>query len=91
MNLETQIKEKITSLREKILTKHPSMPSLLQEIHTALLKNPEQVTLLSEEEIKDLVSGLEMQTNTFLVTAAATKPASKSVVGRIKNLGLDAF
>lgn len=89
--LEYAIKEKVEDLKQKILAKHPLMPALLQEIHTAVLKNPEQVTLLSEEEIATIVSGLEVHTNTHLMVASATKTPAKSVTSRIKNLGLDAF
>lgn len=91
MTLESQIKEKIADLSSKILAKHPMMPSLLQEIHKALLQNPECVTLLSDEEINTIVKGLESHTNTFLMAAAATKTPAKSVTSRIKNLGLEAF
>ena len=89
--LEFAIKEKVEDLKAKILAKHPNMPILLQEIHTALLQNPDQVTLLSEEEIAVIVSGLEVHTNTHLMTAAATKAPTKNVKSRIQNLGLDAF
>ena len=89
--LEFEIKEKIESLKAKILEKHPLMPNLLQEIHRALSAQPEQVTLLSEEEMNVIIQGLEAHTNTFLMTAAATKTPSKSVNQRIKNLGLAAF
>lgn len=86
-----QLQEKVASLSEAILTKHPTMPTLLREIHTTLSKYPEQVTLLSEEEISVIVSGLSVQTNVAFA-AAATKPAAaKSLVSKIKQLGADAF
>lgn len=68
------------------------MPTLLREIHTTLLQQPENVTLLSEEEIKTIVNGLEVQTGVFLTQAVMTKPtAKKAATSRIKELGADAF
>lgn len=86
-----ELKEKVASLSEAILSKHPRMPVLLREIHTTLRTYPEQVTLLEEEEIGIIVAGLQVQTNTAFA-AAATKPAAaKSVTAKIKSLGVDAF
>lgn len=86
-----ELKEKVASLATLILDKHPKMPTLLREIHTTIRSYPEQVTLLSEEEISIIVSGLAVQTNTAFA-AAATKPAAaKSVTAKIKSLGVDAF
>lgn len=76
------LKESVESLKGMILGKHPSMPTLLREIHTALSKQPEQALLLSEEEIHVIVSGLEVQTNTYL--AASITPKNKSLAGKIK-------
>jgi hypothetical protein len=66
------LKEKVASLSQLILAKHPQMPVLLQEIHTALTKQPENVLLLSEEDIAVIISGLEVQTSTSLMTAATS-------------------
>lgn len=86
-----QLKEKVASLSELILSKHPRMPTLLREIHTTIRSYPEQVTLLSEEDISIIVSGLQVQTATTFA-ASATKPAAvKSVTAKIKSLGVDAF
>ena len=47
-----QLSEKVSALSEAILSRHPTMPTLLREIHTTLRSYPEQVTLLSESEIQ---------------------------------------
>ena len=57
------VRESIIKLEDAIKTAHPTMPVLLREIHSILKKDPEVVTLLSEEEIAVLVNGLEKQTN----------------------------
>jgi len=86
-----QLREKVATLATAILDRHPTMPTLLREIHTTLRSYPEQVTLLDEEEIGIIVSGLTIQTNTTFA-AAATKPtAAKSLASKIKQLGADAF
>lgn len=97
MNTATQptvpfeLQEKIASLQNAILEKHPTMPTLLREIHTALRKQPENVVILSEEDIGIIVRGLEVQTNTFLADTVSKSSKSTSAVGKIKKLGADAF
>lgn len=87
-----ELESKIAELSETILAKHPRMPSLLREIHTTLRAQPENVTLLSEEQIQIIVSGLKVQTNTEFAQAALKSPsANKSAVSKIKALGSDAF
>jgi hypothetical protein len=85
------LKEKVADLSQAILDKHPRMPTLLREIHTTIRQYPEQVTLLSEEEISTIVSGLQVQTNTAFAAAVSKPAAAKSVTAKIKSLGVDAF
>jgi hypothetical protein len=84
------LKEKVASLQEALLSKHPRMPTLLQEIHKTLKQYPEQVTLLEEEEINIIVQGLEKQTGVELVQQTV-KSAKSSATAKIKSLGADAF
>lgn len=87
-----EIKSKISELADAILARHPRMPTLLREIHTTLRQYPEQVSLLSEEEIAPIVSGLLVQTNTqFAQAALKSKSSAKSVEAKIKALGVDAI
>lgn len=86
-----ELKEKVAALSQIILNKHPSLPTLLSEIHKTIKANPDQVTLLSEEEISVIVDGLEHQTKTFLVESISKPAAKKSSIAQIKQLGLDAF
>lgn len=80
MNLSEQLKEKIISLQNSLLAQHPQLPTLLREIWKTLKENPEQVTLLSEEDIGVIVNGLKKQTNTEIVTAALkTKSNTKAL------------
>ena len=86
-----ELQEKIQSLQNAILDKHPTMPTLLREIHTALRKQPENVIILPEESIQIIVKGLEVQTNTFLAETVSKSAKSTSRVASIKKLGADAF
>ncbi len=90
MTPHEQIKESILSLQTALLAAHPSMPSLLQQIHSRLKNDPSIVTLLKEDEIAILVSGLEAQTQTHIVTNMA-KPSAKTALKKVKSddLGFD--
>jgi hypothetical protein len=73
-----EIKIKIAELQAAILQSHPTMPTLLQAIHRILKSDPENVTLMSEEDIGILVSGLKKQTMTE-ITTAVLKTNSKAL------------
>jgi len=82
-----ELKEKIASLEQSLLERHPRMPTLLREIWTALKKQPENVTLLSEEDIAKIVSGLQTHTQTFLAQqTVGSKKSTKSIQARLANL-----
>lgn len=80
--IDTDLQMKIASLQESILTVHPRMPILLKEIHTILKNDPAVVTLLSEEDISILVSGLKRQTQVEITQSTLKKKTS------LKNVGL---
>lgn len=83
--------EKVAELSAALLARHPKMPILLREIHQTLSKYPEQVTLMTEEDIHIVVEGLKVQTGVEFA-ATVTKPsASKSIKAKIEKLGDDAF
>lgn len=77
-NIAFEVKEAITALQQRILEQHPEMPVLLRKIHTVLKQDPEVVTLLEDEEIGTIISGLKIQTNTVIATSIATKKSGKS-------------
>lgn len=84
---EYDLKEKIAQLENLLLEKHPTMPLLLSKIHDTLKQQPENVILLSEEEIAIIVSGLKEHTNTSF---AAIKPKkAPSTTAKLKNLSAD--
>lgn len=86
-----ELKSKIAELQTAILDRHPRMPILLREIHTVLRAQPENVTLLSEEEIAQIVSGLKVQTGVEFAASATKSSTNKSISKKIANLGVDAF
>jgi len=85
------LKEKVAELSAALLSKHPTMPVLLNEIHKTIRQYPEQMTLLEESEIQTLVSGLIQQTKVEFATTAIKVGKEKSVAAKIKSAGADAF
>lgn len=85
------LKSKVTELESHLLSRHPRMPVLLQEIWKALRDQPENVTLMTEEEIKTVVNGLKQQTGVEFAAAAVKGSGAKTTVAKIKQLGLGAF
>lgn len=64
------IQEKLAQLEHALLERLPEMPTLLRSIHRQLKKDPEVVTLMSEDECCMLVKGLVKQTSTVIATSA---------------------
>jgi len=95
--MTTEIQMKIAELQEALLNAHPTMPLLLREIHKKLQADPATVTLLTEEEIAVIVSGLKLQTNVELAnasksgsTAAKTKTANSRLNAILKRANVSA-
>ena len=90
-----ELREKCQELSNMILEKHPRMPMLLREIHTAILAQPEQVTLLSEEDIASIVKGLFIQTGTEFAAAAISggnkTKAAASLTKKLNSGAMDLF
>ena len=82
--LSFQLQAQVAELEAAILSAHPSLPTLLQTIHRNLKADPEQVTLLSEEQIGVIVNGLSRQTQTQIATSVGTGKKGKS----IKSIGI---
>lgn len=74
-----EIQEKLAALEAALLNKTPDMPTLLRQIHSALKKDPDVVTILSDEEGSILVRGLKKQTGVEIATAALKKPGKKAM------------
>ena len=77
------IQMQIAELEQCILAAHPRLPVLLKDIHGILKADPTNVTLLTEDEIGILVSGLKRQTATEIMASAAKKKVS------LKGVSLD--
>lgn len=83
MNIAEQLQESVLSLQNALLAAHPTMPTLLQTIHRQLKSDPTLCTILSEEEVGVIVSGLKRQTLTTIATST-----SKSKTKTIKSIGI---
>lgn len=79
MNLAEQVKEKLAEVEVCLTDRTPGLAGLLRTIHTQLKKDPEIVTLLSEEDCAILVNGLKEYTKTEISTRAVKKKGGKSL------------
>lgn len=85
--LNLDIKAKLDELSAALLSSHPQIPTLLRDIRDTLKSFPEQVTLMTEDEINICVRGLEKQTNSY-VAAAVVKPSAAKKAA-LKNVTSD--
>jgi hypothetical protein len=85
--LNLEIKYKLDQLSSALLSAHPQIPTLLRDIRNTLKAFPEQVTLMTEEEINLCVRGLEKQTNSYI--AAVTVKPSAAKKAALKNVTSD--
>ncbi len=79
MNLAQQVQENLAQMEEALLSDTPNIATLLRTIHQQLKKDPEIVTILSEEECGILVSGLKEHTAIEISTKALKKTGTKSL------------
>ena len=79
MNLQEQIQDKIAEMKEVLETSAPGLPTLLRTIHTQLKKDPDLVTLLSEEDCSTIVRGLKEHTKIEIATSAAKSKPRKAL------------
>ena len=86
----SELFDKVSALQEALLSRHPSMPGLLREIHGVLRSQPENVTLLNEDQISVIVNGLKEQTGVVFAQAALSS-GTKGLKAKIASQGLDAF
>lgn len=78
-NQAYQVQEKLATLDKLLEDAAPGISGLLRDIHTQLKKDPDVVTILSEEECAILVRGLKKQTATEIATTAAKSKPKKSL------------
>lgn len=73
------VKEKLAMLEEALNQNLPGISTALRDIHTVLKKDPDVVTILTEEEVSVLVRGLKKQTNTEIAVSAIKTGTKKSL------------
>jgi len=69
MSPHESIAMKIAELETAILSAHPTLPTLLSQIHSNLKSDPDIVTLLDPAEVAVIVRGLEIQTKTTIASS----------------------
>lgn len=78
-NQAFEIQEKLARLESALQASTPGIATLLRDIHSTLKKDPDVVTLLSEEECNILVQGLKKQTATEIATSALKGTKKKAM------------
>lgn len=78
----------MAELEQALNDRVPGFANILREIHMKLKKDPATVTLLTDEEIGLIVSGLERHTNVTIVAPAAVKSAKKLAKAPVSALDL---
>lgn len=80
MNQSEHITLRIAELEQALLAAHPQMPMYLKQIHAELLKAPELVHIMTNEQRSILIAALQKQTGASIFTALkAKKPTAKSM------------
>jgi hypothetical protein len=80
MTQEEHIVLKIAELEQALLSAHPQMPMYLKQIHQELLKAPELVHIMTNEQRSVLIKALEKQTATSIFAALKPKkPTAKAM------------
>ena len=74
-----QLKEKVLTLQAQLLEANPNLPTLLRTIHNQLRADSSLVTVLDEEEIGIIVSGLAKQQMTVIATSISKGNKGKSL------------
>ena len=81
---------RVAELEVAITTSHPQLPHYLKLIHAELLKAPELVHIMTNEQRSVLLSGLQKQTGISLFAALKPKKVSaKAMAGAtLEDFGL---
>lgn len=76
-----ELASQLDTLEQALLAAHPSMPTLLRQIHAGLLKNPAAIHSLDDDQIAVLISGLKSYTATEIIAKAPAKkkPAKENL------------
>jgi len=83
-SLPTELQMKLAELSQALINRSPALPGILQTIHSTLKQQPENVTLLSEDEIQVIVEGLKQQTQTQFAISSTKGSGKTAAVAKIK-------
>ena len=90
MTQTEHISMKIAELEQAMLSAHPQMPMYLKQIHAELLKYPELVHIMDNEQRSILIRALEKQTGASVFAALKSKkPTAKAMAtATLEDFGL---
>lgn len=84
------LKLKMAELEAALLQELPEMRVILKDIHDALKEDPENVTILSDEERGIIIRGLKRSVNEEIAVSSSKKPTTAAAVKKsMKNKSED--
>lgn len=83
-----ELRERISKLDILIKAAHPVMPVMLKQIHDQLATDPEVVTVLTDDEIGIIVTGLKRKMNVEIMTTPAKKETTKVLKSKANNIDM---
>lgn len=79
MTPHQEVEMKLAGLRAALLADTPQLPTILSQIKLYLSKNPEVVTILSEDEIGEIVRAAQAVAKVKLVENAVKSNRKKAL------------
>lgn len=83
------IRMQLAELEAALNDKQPGFKTILRDIHTKLRQDPAIVTLLSDEEIGQILAGLKQHAQVEIIAPKEKKTASKEQKARVANMTAD--
>lgn len=77
-NPDNPLMMQLAELEDALLKKLPEFRTILRDIHTKLRQDPEVVTILTEDEVSLIVSGLVTHANVDIIAPRTVKAAKKA-------------
>lgn len=89
VQVDHPIRMQLAELEAALNDKQPGFKTILRDIHTKLRQDPAIVTLLSDEEIGQILAGLKQHAQVEIIAPKEKKTASKEQKARVANMTAD--
>jgi hypothetical protein len=89
--LSFDVQEKLANLQARLEARDPDIKTALSTLHNTLKKQPENVTILAEDQILILVKGLEHVTGVHFAVSSSKGTGSTKLAKKLANAPDSAF